>query len=242
LAADALRRCLRRAPAVAAIALAVASPARAQFAGTLALASENRYRGSATEDVGPVLRASVLGDTAVGAYGGVSGLWRTRDGVLSSAETMLGWSGRLNAIGALGELDPAWGWDLGWHRVYYGDAPYADFSETMAGLLAPGWSARAWWSPHYYGSPWASVYAELNASRDFGEHWRAFAHVGTLRYARSGGWRAPGRTDAMVGAAWVSDAWELRLARDGLLSGQVYGGFTSTRHRNGWVLSASVAF
>jgi len=235
---------MRRASAIAALALAAASPARAQFAGTLALASENRYRGSATEDIGPVLRASALGDTPIGAYGGVSGLWRTRDGGLSSAEAMLGWSGRFNAFGALRELDPAWGWDLGWHRLHYAHAPSADFSEAMVGLLAPGWSARAWWSPHYYGTPWASVYAELNASRDFGAHWRAFAHVGVLHYTRSGGWRAPGRTDAMAGAGWVGDDWEVRLARDGLVSGEVYGygGVASTRRRTGWVLSGSMAF
>jgi hypothetical protein len=241
LAAHAIRRWLHCAPA--AVVLAAALPAHAQFAGTLAVASENRWRGTATEDLGPVLRASVQVDTSAGAYGGVAGLWRTRDGGLASAEALVGWSGRLNEIGLLSDLDPGWGWDVGWHRLHYGEAAYDDFGEAMAGLLAPGWSARAWWSPHYYGSPWSSLYAELNASRDLAEHWRAFAHVGTLRYGRAaGGWQPPGRSDASLGAAWVADPWEVRLACDGLISGRAYGGVTSPRHRVGWVLTGSVVF
>ena len=241
MAAHAIRRWLCRVPA--ALALGAALPAHGQFVGTLTLTSENRYRGTATEDAGPVLRASAMGDASSGAYAGISGLWLTRDARLASAEALLGWSGRFAQVEALHDLDPGWGWDLAWHRTHYAENSRYDFDEAMAGLLAPGWSARLWWSPHYFGSDYSSLYAGIDASHDFSEHWRAFAHVGTLRYGQGAyGWRPPGRTDAMLGAAWVADAWDLRLARDGLIQGQPFGGVSSPRRRAGWLLSGSVSF
>jgi len=228
---------------LAALALAAAGAAHAQIAGTLALVNQNRYRGSATEDRGPVLRAGVMGDASSGLYGGLSGLWRTRDGGLASAEAIVGVSGRWNVLAAFSGADPAWGWDLAWHRTHYGESSRYDFSEGMAGLLAPGCSARLWWSPHYFGSDWSSLYAELDASRALDERWRAFAHLGTLRYGPGrDGWRPPGRTDASAGVAWSFDDWELRLARDGLVDGRPFGGVTTTRRRAGWLASASIAF
>jgi len=227
----------------AAVALACAPFAHAQFVGTLALASQNRYRGTATDDVGPVARASVMGDTTFGLYGGVSGLWRTRDGELSQADELVGWSGRLNRFDALADIDPAWAWDLAWHHTHYGESAQYDFSEGMVGLVAPGVSARLWWSPHYFGSDWSSLYAELDASRDLDPHWRAFAHVGYLHYGPGAdGRRPPGRTDASAGAAWVGDGWDVRLARDGLVSGRAFDGVSRSSRRPGWVLSGSVSF
>ena len=227
----------------AAAMLACAGAAQAQFVGSLALANQNRYRGVATEDVGPVLRASAMADASFGAYAGVSGLWRTRDAALANAEAIVGWSGRLNDIPALSGIDPAWGWDVAWHRTHYGESSRYDFSEGMAGLLAPGWSARLWWAPHYFGSDWSSLYGEVNASRDIAEHWRVFAHIGTLRYGPGNdGYRPAGRTDAMLGAAWVADDWDLRLARDGLVAGHAFGALASRRREAGWLLSTSVAF
>ena len=70
--ARACRRAASCALAWAALALPCAS--HAQFAGTLGIDSVNRYRGSGTDDRGPVVRASAMADSAVGAYGGVSGL------------------------------------------------------------------------------------------------------------------------------------------------------------------------
>lgn len=227
----------------AAMALACAGAAHAQFVGSLGLASQNRYRGIATEDVGPMLRASAMGDTSFGAYAGLAGLWRTSDAGLASAEAIVGWSGRLNQAGAFSDADPGWGWDLAWHRTHYGESSRYDFSEGMAGLLAPGWSARLWWAPRYFGSDWSSLYGEVNASRDIGDHWRAFAHVGALRYGPGNdGYRPPGRTDAMLGAAWVADEWDVRLARDGLIAGHAFDGLSQRRRSAGWLLSTSVAF
>lgn len=233
--------------AIALAASLCAGAAAAQVVGSLDLASQNRYRGTATDDVGPVLRASVMADStfafADGAYAGVSGLWRTRDGGLASADAMLGWSGRWNALEPFAAVDPRWGWDAGVHRMHYGAGSRYDFSEAMLGLLAPNVSARVWWSPHYFGGDWASIYGEVNGNLDLDEHWRLFAHVGALRYGNTGpGRHVPGRTDALAGAGYVWNAVDVRVTRDGLVTGKALDDIDTRRRRAAWVLSASVAF
>jgi hypothetical protein len=239
------RAALRLTAVTAALASLVAPPACAQFSGSLGLASADRYRGTGTPSAGAVLRASAMvdlpGPLAQGGYAGLSGLWRTRDGGLANAEAIAGWSGRWNAWPSWASVDPAWGWDLGVHRMHYGGGRY-DFTEAMAGLLAPNASARLWWSPHYFGSDWASVYAELNGRLDLDGCWRLLGHVGVLRYTRSGGHRVPGRTDALAGVGCTLGDWDLRLTRDGLLDGRPLDDIDARRRTSAWVLAASVAF
>jgi hypothetical protein len=230
--------------ALALAALAFAGGARAQVAGTLGVDSVNRYRGADTDDRGPVLRASAMGDTPWGAYGGVSALWRTRDAGFASADAMLGWSGRLATIGALDSLAPDWGWDAGIHRMHYAGGTRYDFTEAMLGLLAPGAALRAWYAPRYFGGHSRTLYTELDASRAFDEHWHAFAHLGWLHYgpAPAYQWRVPDRIDTLLGIGWTADAWELRLSRDGIVSGRAHDDADARRRRAAWILGASVAF
>ncbi len=240
------RRACALVPVVAA-ALACGGAARAQVAGSVGIASENRYRGTATDDVGPVVRASVMADSTVapldGAYAGLAGVWRTRDGGLANAEAMLGWSGRWNALGPFVDADPGWGWDVGVHRMHYGIGTRYDFSEAMVGLLAPNASARVWWSPHYFGGTWASIYSEVNGDIALDEHWRAFGHLGALRYGNTGAGRhVPGRTDALAGIGYTLDAVDVRVTRDGLVSGRAIDDVDTRRRRAAWVLSAGMAF
>ncbi|MEP6505911.1 MAG: hypothetical protein ABJD97_21435 [Betaproteobacteria bacterium] len=234
--------------ALAAAVLACAAPAHAQFAATLGVDSVSRYRGTGTGDRGPVLRASVMADApwavASGAYAGVAGLWRTRDAGLASADAIVGWSGRFNALPALDELAPDWGWDLGVHRRHDGEGARYDFNEAMLGVLAPGWSARAWWSPHYFGGHASSLYTELNGSRDLGEHWHVFGHLGHIRYGRSayGQPHVAGRADTVLGIGYAIDAWDIRLSRDALVAGHARDDLDARRRGAAWVLGASVAF
>jgi hypothetical protein len=233
---------------LAAAAVAWASPARAQFAGTLNVDSVNRYRGTGTDDHGPVLRASVMADSpfaaASGAYVGLAGLWRTRDAGLASVDALAGWSGRFNALAAFDGLAPDWGWDVGVHRTHYGESSRYDFSEAMVGLLAPGWSARAWWAPHYFGGSTSSLYSELNGSRELDEHWHVFGHLGAIRYGHPpyGQPHTAGRTDTLVGIGYARDAWDLRLSRDGIVAGKAREEIEPRRRRAAWVLGASIAF
>jgi hypothetical protein len=233
---------------IVAASLAAAAGARAQVSGVIGVDSQNRYRGLATDDVGAVLHASVMADTPAYLYAGLSGIWRLHDGALANADAILGFSGRFSDIETLRSIDAAWGWDIGVHRRHYGENTDYDFSELMAGLLGPGFSARVWWSPSYFGQPYTSLYGEVNAAHEFGEHWRVFAHVGVLRYGTfSPPWpggtnRVPGRTDGLAGGAYVTGPWELRVARDGLLAGEPFPGTPPSQRGPGWIVSASYAF
>ena len=235
----------RAAPcALAAAVLALPCAAHAQFVGTLGVDSVNRYRGMGTDDVGPVARAGAMADTAVGAYGGVSGLWRTRDGGLASLDAIAGWSGRLDALPGLGAIAPGWGWDAAIHRTHYGESARYDFSEAMLGLLAPDWSLRSWYAPHYFGIGMRTFYTELDASHAFDEHWRAFAHAGWLHYLQSSTYQVqlPDRTDTSVGIGLTLSRWDFHLARDGIVAGDPRGGIPARERRPAWILGASAAF
>jgi hypothetical protein len=189
------------ATAVSALPCAV----HAQFAGALGVDSVNRYRGMGTDDAGPVLRASAMLDLPAGAYGGVSGLWRTRDAGLASAQALLGWSGRLQALDGLQALAPEWGWDAAVRRTHYGESSRYDFSEAMLGLLAPDVALRSWFAPHYFGGPARTLYTELDASHALDDHWRAFAHLGWLHYGPAPAYqvRTADRVDTLAGIGFT---------------------------------------
>ena len=223
---------------LAAAACALSFAAQAQFAATLAVASADRYRGMGTGDTGPVVRASAMVDLPVGVYGGVSGLWRTRDAGLASAEAMLGWSGRIDA------LPPDWGWDAAVHRTHYDGADSKDFTEAMLGLLGPDFTLRSWFAPHYFGGYTRTFYTELNASHAFDAGWRAFAHLGWLHYGPAADYqpRTPDRTDTLVGIGTGWSRWDFTLARDGIVAGHARGGLDARGRRAAWILGASVAF
>ncbi len=246
--AGATRRTSCCALALALVLLACAAPACAQFVGTLGVESVDRYRGTGTAGRGPVLRAALMVDSPFaatrGAYVGLAGLWSMRDTGLASADALAGWSGRLNALPALDELAPDWGWDLGVHRRHDGEGSRYDFNEAMVGLLGPGWSARAWWSPHYFGGDASSLYTELNGSRNLDDHWHVFGHLGVIRYGRPAGGRprSAGRADTVLGIGYADGAWDIRLSRDGLVAGRAREDIDERRRRAAWVLGASVAF
>lgn len=230
--------------ALAAIALALPCAVHAQVAGTLGVASVNRYRGQGTDDVGPVVRASAMLDLPAGAYGGVSGLWRTRDAGLASAEAMAGWSGRLQALPGLQSLSPGWGWDAAVHRTHYGEGSRYDFSEAMLGLLAPDLALRTWFAPHYFGGPAHTFYTELDARHALDRRWHAFAHLGWLHYGPAPAYqsRQDDRTDTLAGIGLTISSRELQLARDGVVAGHARGDLDARGRRAAWILSARVAF
>jgi hypothetical protein len=240
--AGASRQAVSRALAFAALALPCA--AHAQFAAALGIDSVNRYRGVGTDDVGPVVRASVMADSALGAYGGVSALWRTRDAGLASADALVGWSGRLNELSGLVALAPGWGWDAAVHRTHYGEGARYDFSEAMVGLLAPVGSLRAWFAPHYFGGNTHTLYVELDANHAFDDRWHAFVHAGWLHYGPAPQYqsREPDRVDTLAGIGFTISSWDFRLARDGIVAGHARPDIDARRRRAAWILGASVAF
>lgn len=234
--AGAWRQAARCVLAAAAATLPCAS--HAQFAGTLGIANVDRYRGMGTGTVGPVLRASAMLDLPAGAYGGISGLWRTRDAGLASAEAMIGWSGRLDG------LSPAWGWDAAVHRTHYGDNGGRDFSEAMLGLLGPDFTLRSWYAPHYFGGYAHTFYTELDASHALDDRWHAFGHLGWLRYGPPADYQphTPDRVDTLLGIGLTLGDVDLQLARDGIVAGHARSDFDARHRRAAWILGASMAF
>lgn len=223
----------------------LAGAAHAQFVATLGIDSVNRYRGTGTDDVGPVVRASAMGDSPLGAYGGVAALWRTLDAGLASIDAMAGWSGRLDALPGLDGLSPQWAWDVAVHRTHYGEeGTHYDFSELMAGVIAPEGSLRTWYAPHYFGGRIHTFYTELNGNHALDDRWRVFAHLGWLHYGVSSTWQArlTDRIDTLVGIGHSFDRWDLRLSRDGIVAGQARDDLASRRRRAAWTLGASTAF
>ena len=224
--------------------LVVAGGARAQFAATLGVDSVNRYRGMGTGDIGPVARASVMADAPQGAYGGVAGLWRTRDAGLASIEAMAGWSGRLDALPGLEGVSPPWAWDAGVRRTHYGEGARDDFTEAMAGLVAPAGSLRTWYAPRYFGGRTHTLYTELDASHALDDRWHAFAHAGWLHYGPAPAYQARlgDRVDTLAGIGCTIERWDLRLSRDGIVAGQARDDVDARRRRAAWILGASAAF
>jgi len=223
--------------------LALPGAAHAQFAGSLGIDNIDRYRGTGTAATGPVVRASAMADSSWGAYGGLSGLWRTQGGGFASADALAGWSARLDALPGLASLAPGWGLDTALHHAHYARSG-RDFSEAMLGLLGPGWALRTWYSPHYFGGDMHAFYTELNASRSFDPHWHAFAHLGWLHYG-SGAYyeaRIPDRTDTQLGISATLSNWEFHLARDGLLGGRARSEMEARSRRAAWIVGANVAF
>jgi hypothetical protein len=218
--------------------LAWSGVVHAQFAGTVGLASVDRYRGMGTDDTGPVARASAMVDLPAGAYAGVSGLWRARDAGFARGEALLGWSGRIEA------LSPDWGWDAALHRTHGGAHDGHDFSEAMLGLLGPGFALRSWYAPHYFGGPMHTIYTEFDASHAFDEHWHAFGHLGWLHYGPAADYapRTSDRADTLVGIGATFSNWDLQLARDGIVAGHARSDLDARHRRAAWIASASVAF
>ncbi len=229
--------------ALAWAALVLPCAAQAQFAGSLGIDSVDRYRGTGTAATGPVVRASAMVDSSWGAYGGVSGLWRTRDAGFASADVLAGWSARLNALPGLAALAPDWGWDAALHRTHY-DQSGRDFSEAMLGLLGPDCTLRTWFSPHYFGGDMHAFYTEFNATHAFDPRWRVFGHLGWLHYGGGTYYEAriPDRADTLLGIGATLSNWDIHLARDGLVAGQARSDMDARRRRAAWILGASVAF
>lgn len=227
-----------------AIAGACGPPAgHAQLAGSVGIDSVDRYRGEGADGTGAVVEATLSGDAPGGLYGALAAHYDLDEGEVGVADALVGWSGRFSDPAKGVGIDPAWGWDLAFHRRLEGDGLRFGNGEWMAGLLGPGFDARVWYSRNFYGSGWHSVYGEVNAARALGTHWQVFAHLGYLHYAAvpyNPFFTPADHTDGRIGASWTDGRWTLRVARDAMLSGPAYG--TYTQRQAAWIAGVEFAF
>jgi uncharacterized protein (TIGR02001 family) len=218
--------------ALAAFGTLFAASACAQFSGSIAVESDQRFRGVSLSDGKPDLRLSLAYDVPNGWYGGASATGVEFEREPSQLELLV-YAGHVWRAGAGAN------WELGVTAAHFSGGTRYDYQEVFAGLLAERWSARVYYSPDYYSAGIPTVYAELNGGVPLRANLRAFGHVGALSRLRGGAQRT--RIDLRAGLALARDAWELQLAWHGIARDGSYPS-AYERQRTGWVLGAIYSF
>lgn len=164
-----------------AAALLAAGLARADVSGTVAVLSDDRYRGVSLTDGRSALQASVAFEHPAGPYAGalLSNVRLDADIVGTRALLYGGFSHKF-----AGDVV----WDLGavTHRLPHPDRqPGYDYTEWYAGAGDGTTSAHLFNSTDYYGVGARSWYFEASRSMVLGGRYRASAHLGYLVIGRS---------------------------------------------------------
>ena len=194
------------------------APARAQLAANVSVESDYRFRGLSLSNEQPDVRLNLSYDSpSLGklgeAYAGIS---------VIGAQLANG-QGPRPGYQVLGYVDYA-GYvirpkqgpalEVGFTNMHVQARYSYDFSEIYAGIITDSFSARLYYSPHYFGHDVRTVYTDFNGShRLSGDwlsgHWRLFGHVGVLT-PLSGALRAE-RYDVRVGVAVSMNNYEVQM-------------------------------
>jgi hypothetical protein len=158
----------------AAVLLLAAAPASAQLSSSLSVDSDYRYRGLSLSDVRPAVRLNLAYDPSGGAYGGLS-LIGTRDGTYGD----IGLSSVVYA-GYVWQTRNGPAWEAGISHTHIRDGVNYDYDEVYGGVITQAFTARAYYSPHYYGGRTRTLYDEVNTGKRLSANWRAFLHAGML--------------------------------------------------------------
>lgn len=198
-----------RAAVAALLLLAPVSATQAQVSGTVALATDDRFRGASVSDGDPVAQAEIDYDTSRGAYLGAAAAFR-----LGSEVGQL-----VNLSGSAGyalRVSPALSLDAGVtysHYSEYGeDGRDAGYAELYLGAQARHLSAYLRYSPDYFGRSDKTIYAEVASSAQPAQGWLVSGHAGLL-------WRVKNRTEPQRDA--IVD-WSLSVTRQ--ITGPVSAG------------------
>lgn len=182
--------------------IAATSPATAQLAGNLSLASEARLRGRPVSDHRPVAELELVHDGAGGFYlGGSAALVASPDAGLRpfAFKQYAGFARRLSSGTTI---------DLGLvHNGYteYSDVPGGgSYTEAYVGIIGRNLSGRLFLSPAYFRKRHPTLYMEMDGHLDLTRNSLVFVHAGRLIYLREGG--------AMEGQGSATD-WRLGLRR-----------------------------
>lgn len=212
-------------------ALLAGSPAEAQVAGSLQVATDDLFRGISLSDGEPVATAAISWDGASGVFldGSATMLIGTDDSPgLLSASANLGYAARIAASRSV---------ELGITRTQfthrYARGRAVSYTDLYVGVDLGSLIARLHYSPDYFGrSPVA--YAEINGATPISPRLRLFAHAGLSRRLDNAG--LPGtRHDASVGMTRRLNTVELTAS---LVARQPLGAQSRAR----LVLSAAIAF
>jgi len=223
---------VRKAVAVA-VALYV-SQAHAQVSTSAAFVSDYRYRGVSLSDGEPAAQLSLSYDApAEGWYAG---------GMASNVRLA-----RENGVQVLGyagisrRFAPEFSWDLGAEYTQYSGPHHYQYPEIYAGLSYRQISARVYYTNDYFSIGIPVLYAELNGSHNFTDHWYTFGHVGVFR--RNGYSGNSSREDYRAGVGVSLSHCEVQLAWTTVRGAEyVHYPVASGAGRDAWVVSVSYAW
>ena len=220
-----------------ACALLVSAAARAQFAASIGVESDNRFRGVSLSDGQPDLRLSLAYDHDSGVFAGASAtqveFMRAR-----RALQLLGYAG------VVMRLTPDLSAELGvTSSTFSGNTRY-DYTEVFAGLLSERWSLRTYYAADYFGVDQATSYIEFDAHAPLTSRLRLFGHAGALTALRGAAIDDSHRTrtDLRIGLGFAAaPSVDVQLAWVGATRGGPYVVEYGTR-RNTVVVGALVSF
>lgn len=228
--------------AIVAVALTLfVMQARAQFAGSVTLSSDYRFRGVSLSDDRPSAQLAFDYDLpSTGWYAGGMMASVRLDDPRQAAQFLVyaGYASRLTA-----NLS----WDAGARYTRFtGSESYA-YTETYFGLTYKQLVGRIYYAPDYFNFGYPALYAELNDSHTLMGKWYVFAHVG---YLRRGGDVAEYhairyRSDLRAGVGLALAPCDVQLSWS-TVHGANYDvfGYPASEGvtRNAWILSFSYAW
>lgn len=180
-----------------------AGGAAAQISGSVALATDYRFRGVSLSDGEPAGQLNLNYDSPAGWYLGA----QAAAPVLSerNGAQLIGYAGLAR------RLSSGWSWEGGVNVTSFVRAHEGDYAEWYGGLAGERIGMRIYLSPHYLGRDLRTAYAELNGFYPLADDIKLIGHLGQLR-ALPGGERQPVHYDARLGIAANWRDWSAQLA------------------------------
>jgi uncharacterized protein (TIGR02001 family) len=208
---------------VLAVALGWATPAAAQFSGSLSIRSEDRLRGHAVSQGRPTMALDLSYDHPSGFY--VDLIVR---GVLARHE-----GPKLLAVeenfGFTKQIRPDLSLDIGLtnsdYSKYYNGLRTAHYQEYYVGIVAKRLSAHLHYSPKYFGlHDYPTLYGDIDGALPLTDKWRLTGHVGVMQQVGGPTLGTTGRThyDYRLGGAVRLGAFDLLVEWTGGGPGKTY--------------------
>lgn len=183
--------------------LLFAGHVRAQANASVAVVSDDRYRGVSLSDGRPAVQASVGFDAADGAYLGAFASSARLD--RRDALRWIAYGGRA------GRFADGVGWDVGVQYSGVAGLPEYGYPELYAGLAGERLGARVAYARHYFGDAGGAWYVSFDAQQPLSSHFRLTGHAGWLRPV--GDPAAAPAFDARLGVGLHVGAFDIELAR-----------------------------
>ncbi len=224
-----------------AVALVCATPAAAQFSGSLVIRSDDRFRGHSLSQGRPTMALDLGYDHPSGLYVDlvVRGVLARHEGpeLLAVVEN----------VGFTSQIRPNLSIDLGVtnsdYRKYYNGLRTAHYQEYYVGMITKRISTYIHYSPRYFGLPAATIYGDVDGAIPLNRKWRLTAHAGVLQQIGGKTLGIGGRThfDYRVGAAVRCGAVDLMVEWTG--GGPDHDYYANEVHsRNALVFGATLSF